>query len=101
MAVFVQGPAWQFKGWPWGGNPVEIFSRSKFYLLTLLRSRRRWHPLRSKLDLVAVKAFHLKWDELKMDNNVAKWAVHILPMNRQKRHLDRANLLIFWEVLDK
>lgn len=29
VAVFVQGPAWQFKGWPWDGNPVEIFSRSK------------------------------------------------------------------------
>ncbi|OTF77690.1 hypothetical protein BLA29_003418 [Euroglyphus maynei] len=30
VAVFVQGPAWQFKGWPWNGNPVEIFARSKF-----------------------------------------------------------------------
>lgn len=29
VAVFVQGPAWQFKGWPWDGNPVEIFARSK------------------------------------------------------------------------
>ena len=31
VAVFVMGPAWQFKGWPWDGNPVEIFSKSKFY----------------------------------------------------------------------
>lgn len=31
VAVFVMGPAWQFKGWPWNGNPVEIFSQSKFY----------------------------------------------------------------------
>ena len=30
VAVFVMGPAWQFKGWPWDGNPVEIFSKSKF-----------------------------------------------------------------------
>jgi parafibromin len=29
VAVFVMGPAWQFKGWPWGGNPVDIFSKSK------------------------------------------------------------------------
>ncbi len=29
VAVFVQGPAWQFKGWPWGGVPVEIFSKGK------------------------------------------------------------------------
>lgn len=35
VAVFVMGPAWQFKGWPWNGNPVEIFSQSKFVLHTL------------------------------------------------------------------
>lgn len=29
VAVFAQGPAWQFKSWPWSGNPVEIFQRSK------------------------------------------------------------------------
>lgn len=29
VAVFVLGPAWQFKGWPWEGNPTEIFSKSK------------------------------------------------------------------------
>lgn len=29
VAVFVMGPAWQFKGWPWTGNPVEIFAQSK------------------------------------------------------------------------
>lgn len=29
VAVFVMGPAWQFKGWPWEGQPVEIFSKSK------------------------------------------------------------------------
>lgn len=30
VAVFVMGPAWQFKGWPWDGNPVEIFSKSLY-----------------------------------------------------------------------
>jgi parafibromin len=32
VAVFVQGPAWQFKGWPWltaDGSPVDIFARGK------------------------------------------------------------------------
>lgn len=32
VAVFVQGPAWQFKGWPWllpDGSPVDIFAKSK------------------------------------------------------------------------
>ncbi|XP_077492132.1 parafibromin-like [Amblyomma americanum] len=75
VAVFVQGPAWQFKGWPWGGNPIEIFSR--------------------------IKAFHLKWDEIALESNVAKWAVQVIQLSKQKRHLDRANLLNFWEVLDR
>lgn len=74
VAVFVQGPAWQFKGWPWGGSPVEIFSR--------------------------IKGFHLKWDESKLDENVAKWNVHVIELSRSKRHLDKANLLKFWSSLD-
>jgi len=75
VAVFVQGPAWQFKGWPWNGNPVDIFSR--------------------------VRAFHCKWTELPLDNNVKKWSVHVLPLDRVKRHLDRAILQQFWESIDK
>lgn len=74
VAVFVQGPAWQFKGWPWGGSPVEIFSH--------------------------IKGFHLKWDEAKLDDNVAKWNVDILELSRTKRHMDKANLLKFWSSLD-
>ncbi|KAF6205400.1 hypothetical protein GE061_019572 [Apolygus lucorum] len=75
VAVFVMGPAWQFKGWPYGGNPVEIFSK--------------------------ISAFHLKYDEMKLDNNVARWAVCVIQLSRTKRHLDRAALMIFWERLDK
>lgn len=33
VAVFVQGPAWQFKGWPWllpDGSPVDIFAKSEY-----------------------------------------------------------------------
>ncbi|KAK3590593.1 hypothetical protein CHS0354_001618 [Potamilus streckersoni] len=75
VAVFVQGPAWQFKGWPWGGNPTEIFSR--------------------------IKGFHLKWAELPLDNNVKKWSVNVIELDRNKRHLDRARLQVVWEVLDK
>lgn len=74
VAVFVQGPAWQFKGWPWGGSPVEIFAR--------------------------IKAFHLKWDESRLDDNIAKWNVQILELSRNKRHLDKASLLKFWASLD-
>ncbi|CAG5126553.1 unnamed protein product [Candidula unifasciata] len=75
VAVFVQGPAWQFKGWPWNGNPVEIFSK--------------------------IKAYHLKWCELPVDSNVQKWSVHIMNLDRHRRHLDRAALQQFWEHLDK
>lgn len=75
VAVFVMGPAWQFKGWPWGGNPVDIFSK--------------------------ICAFHLKYDEMKLDNNVARWAVCVIQLSRTKRHLDRAALMVFWEKLDK
>ena len=31
VAVFVAGPSWQFKGWPWivkGGSPADIFTKS-------------------------------------------------------------------------
>ncbi|XP_064616163.1 parafibromin-like [Liolophura sinensis] len=75
VAVFVQGPAWQFKGWPWDGNPVEIFAR--------------------------IRAFHLKWSELPLDSNVKKWAVHVLNLDRRKRHLDRATFNQLWEHLDR
>ena len=29
VGVFVMGQAWQFKGWPWDGNPTVIFSKSE------------------------------------------------------------------------
>lgn len=48
-----------------------------------------------------VKAFHLKFDEMKLDANVAKWNVEIIELSRNKRHLDRANLLKFWSILDQ
>jgi len=74
VAVFVMGPAWQFKGWPWDGNPVEIFAK--------------------------ISAFHLKYDEMKIDPNVSKWAVNVIKLSKLKRHLDRAALMTFWEKLD-
>lgn len=74
VAVFVMGPAWQFKGYPWE-NPVEIFAK--------------------------ISAFHIKYDEMKLDANVARWAVTVIELSRTKRHLDRASLMIFWEKLDK
>ncbi|KAJ8038891.1 Parafibromin [Holothuria leucospilota] len=78
VAVFVQGPAWQFKGWPWvlpDGSPVDIFAR--------------------------IKAFHMKYDELPLDKNIANWNVQVMDINRSRRHNDRAVLLKFWNSLEK
>ncbi|XP_048220066.1 parafibromin-like [Perognathus longimembris pacificus] len=78
VAVFVQGPAWQFKGWPWllsDGSPGGIFAK--------------------------IQAFHLKYEEISLDKNVQKWAVTVLEVNSHKRYLDRPVFLRFWEVLDK
>lgn len=49
----------------------------------------------------AVLAFHIKYDEMKLDANVARWAVTVIELSRTKRHLDRAALMVFWEKLDK
>ena len=67
--------AWQFKGWPWNGNPTEIFSK--------------------------ICGFHIKWDEVSLEKNIANWAVHTIQLSRSKRHLDRAKLMLFWEILDR
>ncbi|XP_045112686.1 parafibromin-like isoform X2 [Portunus trituberculatus] len=75
VAVFAMGPAWQFKGWPNEGNPVEIFNR--------------------------ICAFHIKFEEMNLDGNIAKWAVHVINLSRERRHLDRARFLEFWEKLDR
>uniref|UniRef100_A0A6I8SHN5 Parafibromin n=1 Tax=Xenopus tropicalis TaxID=8364 RepID=A0A6I8SHN5_XENTR len=78
VAVFVQGPAWQFKGWPWvlpDGSPVDIFAK--------------------------IKGFHLKYDEVRLDPNVQKWDVTLLELSYHKRHLDRPVFLKFWETLDR
>lgn len=49
----------------------------------------------------SVKGFHLKWSEMPLDNNVKNWAVTVLSLNRNRRHLDRAVLQEFWEQLDR
>ena len=48
-----------------------------------------------------VRGFHMKWKELPLDANVKKWDVHVLNLDRNRRHLDRAALQEFWESLDK
>ncbi|XP_066935260.1 parafibromin-like [Clytia hemisphaerica] len=77
-AVFVQGPTWQFKGWPHllpDGSPVDILTK--------------------------IKGFHVRYDDMKTDANVMKWDVMVLTFNRNRRHMDRATVLKFWEALEK
>lgn len=77
-AVFLQGPSWQFKGWPWllpDGSPVEIFTK--------------------------IKAFYVSFEGRKVDPNVLKWDVHTLTVNETRRHKDRASVMKFWEALEK
>merc|ERR1712029_1236997 len=64
VAVFVMGQAWQFKDWPWDGNPTVIFSK--------------------------ICASHIKWYEAILEKNIANWSVHVIPLSRNKRHMDRA-----------
>lgn len=74
VAVFVQGQAWQFKGWPYGGDPALIFS--------------------------AVKGFHLKYSNMPLDTNVAKWNVTVVNLD-QRRHLDKVNFQGIWDQLER
>jgi hypothetical protein len=55
----------------------------------------------NKSFFILVAAFHLKWDESILEKNVANWSVNIIQLSRNKRHLDRAKLMNFWEILDK
>jgi len=75
VGVFVMGQAWQFKGWPHEGRPVDILSR--------------------------IAGFHIKQQEAELEKNIDNWAVTVIQLSRTKRHLDRAALLTFWEKLDK
>jgi len=75
VGVFVMGQAWQFKGWPHDGRPVDILSR--------------------------IAGFHVKFREENLEKNVANWAVSVIELSQTKRHLDRAAMLAFWEKLDK
>uniref|UniRef100_A0A6B2G1M2 Parafibromin (Trinotate prediction) n=1 Tax=Myxobolus squamalis TaxID=59785 RepID=A0A6B2G1M2_MYXSQ len=78
VAVFVHGPTWQFKGWPYllpNSCPSEIFSR--------------------------IKAFHLKYSDSPLDSNISKWNVTVLNVLRNRRHMDRAAATSFWDSVDK
>ena len=78
----------------------------------------------------AVKAFHIRFDEIKLDTNIQKWDVEILTVlhsctyttiavtgmriwsyscsslpphqiSKGRRHLDKASMMRFWDIMDR
>lgn len=81
VAVFVAGPAWQFKDWPKTmndnletSNPVNIFNK--------------------------VKAFYVTFSGSDPDPNVKKWNVTTIDVSRTQRHLDTRLVSKVWEEID-
>lgn len=75
VAVFVQGPEWQFKGWPYD-HPARIFA--------------------------AVRGFYVRMEDVMAapHENIKKWNVNTLTLNSRSRHLDQIAVLQFWRQLN-
>lgn len=76
VAVFVHGPAWQFKGWPIMENndPNSIFQK--------------------------VLAFHLKWTNKPVEGNVRKWSCNVVELDAIKRHADSQKFRQLWQKIE-
>jgi len=75
VAVFVQGPRYQFKDWPSGNDLVNLF--------------------------LTFKGFYLKYQDVPMEDNVKRWNVKVMQIHRNKRHFDKTVQHEFWAELDK
>ena len=75
VAVFVQGPRYQFKDWPLAKDLITLF-----------------HSFRG---------FYINYQDSPIDENVKKWNVKILQLSRNKRHLDKTIQHDFWSELEK
>ena len=81
VAVFVAGPAWQFKGWPGissDGSPVDIFTKSKSTIPPSLPLSPHYHD---HLSCSTVKGYHIKFEESRLDPNIKKWDVQVLQVH--------------------
>lgn len=76
VAVFVQGPAWQFKGWPIMENNDcnSIFKK--------------------------ICAFHLKWSNKAPEGNIKKWNCTVIDLENNQRHLDVQKIKQLWQKLE-
>ena len=77
VAVFTGGKEYEFKQFPNGPKPVDVFSK--------------------------YKGFHLRYEDEPLDPNVAKWNVVVVVVHKAaaKRYLDRVCTLKIFEELDK
>ena len=74
VAVFVAGPSWQFKGWPWivkGGSPADIFTKSMFLGIMIANI----------VTSILVKGFHLKFTGSKLERTIQTWDVQVLEVS--------------------
>lgn len=76
VAVFVQGPAWQFKGWP-------IMERND--VNTIFKK---------------IMAFHLKWSNKAVEGNIKKWNCSVIDLDLNNRHLDVQKFRQLWQKLE-
>lgn len=73
VAVWVAGPLWQLKDFPYP-TPIEIFTH--------------------------MRGFHLKYSDDRLEPNVQAWDVCVLQIDRSQRFKDCAAHHKFWEALD-
>ncbi|KAI8340471.1 RNA pol II accessory factor, Cdc73 family-domain-containing protein [Chlamydoabsidia padenii] len=71
--VLASGQQWQFKGWKWE-KPLDVFSN--------------------------VKGFYPKWSSDKVTGSAAEWAVNYMNIHRDRRYMDKAAVVDFWQKLD-
>jgi len=74
IAVFITGYAHQFQGWPDGDKASILFSKKR--------------------------AYHMKYHDVPLHDNIKKWNVKLLEVNKNKRYLDATTKNAFWEDLE-
>uniref|UniRef100_A0A6U2CV40 Cell division control protein 73 C-terminal domain-containing protein n=2 Tax=Hemiselmis andersenii TaxID=464988 RepID=A0A6U2CV40_HEMAN len=76
VAVFVQGPEWQFKEYDlssYGGKLVNFFGK--------------------------VSAFYVEYEKTTRPATIEQWNVRVLTLHKEKRHMDEKAMNIFWDNL--
>lgn len=85
---------------PWIYLPkVSLVRENAAHYLQYIYNGQEWVSFHAYVLLV--RAFHLKYDEARMDPNVQKWDVTVLELSHHKRHLHLHVPLCFWETLDR